>query len=94
MDVQLLERLSSELIRLCDNIEKHGLVDYQMGVAEEEIMERKYLLYCDAFPRENSFLTLTIVLLPCISLLNSANQRTNEGAGPNEASAAGASRPR
>ena len=42
MDVPLLERLSSELIRLCDNVEKHGLVDYQMGVAEEEIMERKY----------------------------------------------------
>ena len=39
MDTQALERLSNELVRLCDNIEKHGLVDYQMGVAEEEIME-------------------------------------------------------
>ena len=39
MDAQTLERLSSELVRLCDSIEKHGLVDYQMGVAEEEIME-------------------------------------------------------
>lgn len=36
-----LERLSSELVRLCDSVEKHGLVDYQMGVAEEEIMERE-----------------------------------------------------
>lgn len=41
MDSQTLERLSSELVRLCDPIEKHGLVDYQMGVAEEEIMESK-----------------------------------------------------
>jgi hypothetical protein len=34
-----LERLSSELVRLCDSVEKHGLVDYQMGVAEEDIMD-------------------------------------------------------
>lgn len=43
MDAQTLERLSSELVRLCDNVEKHGLVDYQMGVAEEETMERRLL---------------------------------------------------
>jgi hypothetical protein len=36
-----LERLSSELVRLCDSVEKHGLVDYQMGVAEEDIMDCK-----------------------------------------------------
>ena len=36
-----LEQLARELVRLCDSIEKHGLVDYQMGVAEEEIMDRK-----------------------------------------------------
>ena len=38
-----LEQLARELVRLCDSIEKHGLVDYQMGVAEEEIMDRKLL---------------------------------------------------
>lgn len=42
MDAPTLERLSNELVRLCDNIEKHGLVDYQMGVAEEDIMECMY----------------------------------------------------
>lgn len=41
MDLRNLERLSSELVRLCDSVEKHGLVDYQMGVAEEEIMDCK-----------------------------------------------------
>lgn len=41
MSSQTLERLSTELVRLCDSIERHGLVDYQMGVAEEEIMDRK-----------------------------------------------------
>ncbi|KAK5720581.1 hypothetical protein LTR17_014837 [Elasticomyces elasticus] len=39
MTPQTLEQLSRELVRLCDSIEKHGLVDYQMGVAEEEIVE-------------------------------------------------------
>ena len=34
-----LDRLSGELVRLCDSVEKHGLVDYQMGVAEEDIMD-------------------------------------------------------
>lgn len=42
MDAPMLERLSSELVRLCDSVEKHGLVDYQMGVAEEEIIERTF----------------------------------------------------
>ncbi len=42
MSTNDLERLSSELVRLCDSVEKHGLVDYQMGVAEEEIMDRKF----------------------------------------------------
>lgn len=39
MSQQVLEHLSRELVRLCDSVEKHGLVDYQMGVAEEEIMD-------------------------------------------------------
>lgn len=36
---ETLERMGRELIRLCDNMERHGLVDYQMGVWEEEIIE-------------------------------------------------------
>ena len=33
-----LNKMAKELIRLCDNIEKHGLVDYQYGVWEERII--------------------------------------------------------
>jgi len=40
MTTQSLENISRELVRLCDMVERHGLVDYQMGVAEEEIMDR------------------------------------------------------
>jgi hypothetical protein len=36
---ETLERMGRELVRLCDNMERHGLVDYQMGVWEEEIID-------------------------------------------------------
>jgi hypothetical protein len=41
INTQGLEQLARELVRLCDDVEKHGLVDYQMGVAEENIMDRE-----------------------------------------------------
>lgn len=43
MTAHSLEYLARELVRLCDSVERWGLVDYQMGVAEEEIMDRKLL---------------------------------------------------
>lgn len=36
---EALQHLGSELIKLCDSMERHGLVDYQMGVWEEEILD-------------------------------------------------------
>ncbi|KAJ5302166.1 hypothetical protein N7508_007029 [Penicillium antarcticum] len=33
-----LEAMGKDLIRLCDQLEQHGLVDYQMGIWEEEIL--------------------------------------------------------
>lgn len=33
-----LEKMGNELVRHCDVMERHGLVDYQMGVWEEEII--------------------------------------------------------
>jgi hypothetical protein len=41
LEYEQMENMGKDLIRLCDNMEKHGLVDYQMGVWEEEIIERK-----------------------------------------------------
>ncbi len=52
-----LERMGKELVRLCDNVEPHGLVDYQYGVWEEQIVaskqwpcptERRQSLWADA----------------------------------------------
>jgi hypothetical protein len=33
-----MEAMGKELIHLCDQLEQHGLVDYQVGVWEEEIL--------------------------------------------------------
>jgi hypothetical protein len=41
LEYDQMETMGKELIRLCDVMEKHGLVDYQMGVWEEEIITRK-----------------------------------------------------
>ncbi|OJJ43770.1 hypothetical protein ASPZODRAFT_135791 [Penicilliopsis zonata CBS 506.65] len=38
LDSVSLENMGKDLIRLCDQLEQHGLVDYQMGVWEEEIL--------------------------------------------------------
>ena len=36
-----LEKMGKELIKLCDGIEKHGLVDYEYGVWEEMIEQSR-----------------------------------------------------
>jgi len=36
-----LEKMAEDLVEQCDELEKAGLVDYQMGVAEQEIISRK-----------------------------------------------------
>ncbi|OAL04941.1 hypothetical protein IQ06DRAFT_214349 [Phaeosphaeriaceae sp. SRC1lsM3a] len=38
IDYNFLEKMGTQLVKHCDNMEKHGLVDYQMGVWEEEIV--------------------------------------------------------
>lgn len=91
ISVQSLEQLARELVRLCDDVEKHGLVDYQMGVAEEVIMDRK--LY---FPMVHfmSLLTPETVLLRCLRLLEApADQRDDSTSRP-QSSAAAAGRQR
>ncbi|TVY81475.1 hypothetical protein LSUE1_G003210 [Lachnellula suecica] len=38
MTQDTINKMAKDLIRMCDAVEKHGLVDYQYGVAEEQIM--------------------------------------------------------
>jgi predicted DNA-binding WGR domain protein len=44
LEYDQMETMGRDLVRLCDVMEKHGLVDYQMGVWEEEIIHRKLTL--------------------------------------------------
>ena len=39
MSQEFITKMAKDLIRMCDLVEKHGLVDYQYGVAEEQIMQ-------------------------------------------------------
>lgn len=87
---QALEQLARELVRLCDDVEKHGLVDYQMGVAEENIMDRKYQLSIRAC---NHLLMIEIVLLRCLSLLEEPSDRHDDSTSrPQSSSAIGGQR--
>jgi hypothetical protein len=45
LEYEQMENMGKELVRLCDIMEKHGLVDYQMGVWEEQIIDRKLRLF-------------------------------------------------
>ncbi|GAB0133357.1 hypothetical protein EsDP_00001769 [Epichloe bromicola] len=37
MTEETVQKMGDELVRLCDGVERHGLVDYQYGVWEEQI---------------------------------------------------------
>lgn len=37
-----LQKMGDDLVRLCDNIERHGLVDYQYGVWEQQIEDSMF----------------------------------------------------
>lgn len=65
-----LERMGKELVQLCDTMERHGLVDYQMGVWEEEIIhgERASSSFRNgsvhtAYPNRHTVLTECLGLL-------------------------------
>jgi hypothetical protein len=42
MTQEFISKMAKDLIRMCDAVEKHGLVDYQYGVAEEQIITSKF----------------------------------------------------
>lgn len=41
------QKMMDDLVRLCDNIERYGLVDYQYGVWEEQIASSKFNMSSD-----------------------------------------------
>lgn len=45
LDTDEMERMGQILIRFADHVECYGLVDYQMGIWEEEILDRETCIY-------------------------------------------------
>ena len=93
MNVQVLEHLSRQLVKLCDDVESHGLVDYQMGVAEEEIMDRRFCVSWGFNDRLGNS-DRAPVLIRCLNLLaptteqpgNSGRQSRSSGSNPSRKS--------
>lgn len=83
MSSQSLDMLGRELVRMCDNVEKHGLVDYQMGVAEEEIMDRESP--AGSTPAVRAVLIVLAVILRCLSLLETSSDRADDSSNRAEA---------
>lgn len=62
-----MEDMGKDLIQLCDQLEQYGLVDYEMGIWEEEILCGEYYPTLDQWAQ----LTTSIVLGQCLDLIES-----------------------
>jgi len=43
MTQEFISKIAKDLIRICDIIKKYNLIDYQYRVAEEQIIQSKYI---------------------------------------------------
>jgi len=64
-DADQLSCLGEDFIRICDQLEPDGLVDYEMGIWEEEILS------CEYHPKSSAVmsLTLSLALRLCLDLI-------------------------
>ena len=71
--------MGDNLVAHADELERLGLVDYQMGVAEEEIITRKPSIKLDHFNvRSLPVAYIMIVLSECIDLLSTDEEDVPE----------------
>ena len=71
LPVETLRRLGDNLVAQADELERLGLVDYQMGVAEEEIITSKPRIELPPFNVRGLLVAyIMIVLTECIDLLS------------------------
>ncbi|KAL8764259.1 MAG: hypothetical protein Q9184_000228 [Pyrenodesmia sp. 2 TL-2023] len=75
LQAALLERMAEALVSLCDGLEKYGLVDYEMGVWEEEIMSSEARRFTASRNLTNSG---GAVLTQCLDLLEGDEAPTAE----------------
>lgn len=77
-----LEDMGKEVVRLCDGVEKHGLVDYQCGVWEEQIIasESKSSVHF-RYWRFAELIRWVIVLTDCLDFYESGDESGPSGGG-------------
>ena len=75
-----LEKMGKELVRLCDGIERHGLVDYQYGVWEEQIIASKSMLAAIPPLGEHCSLGKIAVLTDCLDVYEAADDSSKDEA--------------
>lgn len=73
-----LETLGQEIVQLCDSIDKTGLIDYQMGVAEERIVDSKS---SQSLAFIACITNLPTVLLKCLDVTGSQSRKRSKGSG-------------
>lgn len=80
-----LQKMGKDLVRLCDGVERHGLVDYQYGVWEEQIIDSRFLCHgCSHTACGILLLTnAATVLEECLDLYEASNA---PGSGNDESS--------
>jgi len=71
MPVEFINKMASDLIRMCDSIDNHGLVDYQYGVAEEQILDSTSTK--DPAPPKRGTNNLPLVVITCTDLMEQGN---------------------
>lgn len=70
MSQEFINKMMKDLIRMCDGIESHGLVDYQYGVAEERIvMSMFFWLHTQCLNSANHYFQSRKKFLICRNLL-------------------------
>lgn len=77
-----LKKMGKELVRLCDSIERHGLVDYQYGVWEEQIIESGLHLPPRHWKTGIFLLTLGTVLTECLNVYEPTESSGDDSVAP------------
>lgn len=71
LSIEAMDTLGKQLIQLCDQMEQHGLVDYQIGIWEEEILSGRSAPKSSHLQDKNNNLEIQLALGQCLDLIES-----------------------
>lgn len=76
LSIEAMDTLGKQLIQLCDQMEQHGLVDYQIGIWEEEILSGRSAPKSNHLQDKNNNLEIQLALGQCLDLIESPPELT------------------